>query len=107
MIKFLKSSFDGTRVLDFKPDSPHYRDLKKVNFHDDTRGILGDEADKKWRQEKYGVNLYPKKKSQSMWNLLFNRNSGLLLKILTTCSILNIIMGYTQPELKNDWISGI
>lgn len=61
LIKFLKSSFDGVRLLTFRNDSIHFREMKKVSFNDDIRGILGDETDIKWRQEKYGVNHYPQR----------------------------------------------
>ena len=67
MIKYLKSSYGGIKLMNFLKKSVHYRD--KVEFFD-VKGILGDDKDVEWRQQRFGTNVFPTPPTQSVMGLI-------------------------------------
>lgn len=91
--------------MNFLKMSVHYRD--KVEFFD-VKGILGDEKDIEWRQQKYGENCFPTPPTQSILGLIFNHAfKDETLKILMAASALSAIIEWNDNGFKgNGWFSG-
>lgn len=71
LIKYLKTSYGKTKLLQFNEESIHYRKTTVIQDAKDTKGILADPKDLDWRRNSFGSNLFPSFKTKSVSDLIW------------------------------------